>query len=171
MRMLTVTILFISLQTLGQEIKVEYDKKHDFSRYKTFSFGESRVVTSSEQKQVSDATIDKWIRGGVTRELEYKGMKRVDSLADLLVTYALINEPRSDAQAIGPLGMTPGSNDRTWSRNYTETTLIIDLNNHGNFLVWRVTGLADVTGRDAERAIDAIIVRGMKKFPRRGKKK
>lgn len=170
MRIFTV-LLLVSLQAMGQEIKVEFDKKHDFSKYKTFSFGESSVVTSSDQKQVGDATIDKWVRNGVTRELEFKGMTKVDSMADLVATYALINEPRLDIQAIGPAGMTPGSNDRTWSRNYTETTLIIDLNNHNNFLVWRVTGLADFTGRDAERTIDAIVVRGLKKFPKKGKKK
>jgi len=170
MRILTV-LLLVGLQAMGQEIKVEYDKKHDFSKYKTFSFGESQVVTPPDQKQISDATFDKWIKNGVTRELEFKGMKRVDTLADLVVTYAVGTMPRLDIQAIGPAGMTPGSNDRTWSRNYTQTSLIIDLNTHNNYLAWRVNAVADVIGRDAERTIDAIIVRGLKKFPKKPKKK
>ena len=172
MRILTIALLAISFCAVGQEVKIEFDKKHDFSKYKTFSFGESKVVTSSEQKTVSDATVDKWIRNGVARELQFKGLKKVDSAgADLVVSYAIVSIPRLDVQPIGPAGGTPGSNDRTWSRNYTETNLIVDLNNRSNFLVWRVSGLADVVGRDAERSIDQIIERGFKKYGRGIKRK
>src|SRR6266852_6126667 len=117
MRLLSFLLCLLSYSLSAQEINIEYDKKHDFSKYKTFSFGESQVMTPPDQKLVSDATIDSWIKAGVTRELQYKGLKRVDTLADLIITYAIGTMSRSDAQAIGPLGMTPGSNDRTWSRN------------------------------------------------------
>ncbi len=100
MRFLTILLLLINFCAFAQEIKIEYDKKHDFSKYKTFTFGESQVVTPADQKQVSDATIDKWVKAGVTRELEFKGLKRVDSLADLVVTYVIGTMARSDAQAI-----------------------------------------------------------------------
>ncbi len=115
---------------------------------------------------MSDATIDKWVKAGVTRELEFKGLKRVDSLADLVVTYVIGTMARSDAQAIGPLGMTPGSDSRTWSRDYKQTSVIIDLNNRSKYLVWRVNAVADAIGTDAERTIDIVIVRGFKKFPK-----
>jgi len=166
MRFLTIVLLLLSLCASAQEIKIEYDKKHDFSKYKTFSFGESQVITPADQKQVSDATVNKWVKTGVTRELEYKGLKRVDSLADLVVTYVIATMARSDAQAIGPLGMTPGSDDRTWSRDYKQTSVIIDLNNRSKYLVWRVNAVADVISTDAERTIDMVIVRGLKKFPK-----
>ncbi len=166
MRIFTFVLLLIGVRVMGQEIKVEYDKKHDFSNYKTFSYGESQVATPPDEKQVSDATFEKWIKNGVTRELQYKGLKRVDSLGDLVVTYTIVTMPRLDLQAIGPAGGTPGSNDRTWSRSYTEENFIVDLNTRSNYLAWRVNALADITGRDAERIIDAVIVRGLKKFPK-----
>src|SRR5260221_14525336 len=128
MKFLLIVLLCVSIQAFSQGIKVEYDKKHDFTKYKTFSFGESQVITPQDQKQVSDATVDKWIKNGVTRELEYKGLKKTDSLADLVVTYVIGTMERSDAQAIGPLGMTPGSDARTWSRDYKQTSIIVDLN-------------------------------------------
>jgi hypothetical protein len=171
MRILIVLFWLASYCASAQEIKVEYDKKHDFSKYKTFSFGESQVVTPPDQKVVSDAMLDKWIKNGVTRELEFKGLKRIDSAADLVITYAIGTMARSDAQAIGPLGMTPGSNDRTWSRNYRQTSLIIDLNDRSNYLVWRINAVADVMGAEGERTIDMIIVRGLKKFGKAAKKK
>ena len=158
--------MLLSFCVSAQEIKIEYNKKHDFSKYKTFSFGESQVITPADQKQVSDATIDKWVKTGVVRELEYKGLKRVDSTADLIVTYVIGTMARSDAQAIGPLGMTPGSDDRTWSRDYKQTSLIVDLNNRSKYLVWRVNAVADVIGTDSERTIDMTIVRGFKKYPK-----
>src|SRR6516162_8566557 len=106
MRFFTTALLLVNLCASAQGIKIEYDKKHDFSKYKTFSFGESQVITPPDQKQVSDATVDTWVKNGVTRELEFKGLKRVDSLADLVVTYVIGTMERSDAQSIGPLGMT-----------------------------------------------------------------
>lgn len=169
MRFLVIVFLLLSLCASAQEIKIEYDKKHDFSKYKTFAFGESQVVTPADQKQVSDATVDKWVKTGVIRELEFKGLKQVDSTADLVVTYVIGTMARSDAQAIGPLGMTPGSDDRTWSRDYKQTSIIIDLNNRSKYLVWRVNAVADVVSTDAERTIDMVIVRGFKKFGKRKK--
>jgi hypothetical protein len=171
MRFLSIFLITLSFCASAQEIKVEFDKKHDFSKYNTFRFGESQVVTPADQKLVSDATIDQWVKKGVTRELESKGLKRVDSLADLVVTYVIGTMARSDAQAIGPLGMTPGSNDRTWSRDYKQTSFIIDLNDRSNYLAWRVNAVADVIGTDAERTIDMVVVRGFKKFGKTVKKK
>lgn len=171
MRNLVVLLLAVSTHVFGQGIKVEYDKKHDLTKYKTFSFGESQVITPPDQKQVSDATVDKWIKNGVTRELEFKGLKRVESGGDLTVTYAVGTMSRSDMQAVGPLGQTPGSSATTWSRNYNQTSLIVDLNNKSNFLVWRINAVADVVGTDGERTIDLIVERGFKKFGRPVKKK
>lgn len=171
MKLIAVSLLLVSFNALCQEIKVEYDKKHDFTKYKTFSFGESQVITPQDQKQVSDVTVDKWVKNGVTRELESKGLSRVDSNADVVVTYAVGTMARSDTQAIGPLGQTPGSTATSWSRNYNQTSLIIDLNNKSNFLVWRINAVADVVGPEGERTIDMIVERGFKKFAKPAKKK
>jgi hypothetical protein len=171
MKFLTAILLFLSINTFCQEIKVEYDKKRDLTKYKTFTFGESQVITPQDQKQVSDATIDKWIKNGVTRELEFKGLKRDDANADLVVTYAVGTMARSDMQAIGPLGQTPGSSATTWSRNYNQTSLIIDLNDKSNFLVWRINSVADVGSSEGERSIDLIVERGFKKFGKPVKKR
>jgi hypothetical protein len=171
MKLSFILLLFLSFTSFSQEIKIEYNKKHDFTKYKTFSFGESQVVTPQDKKQVSDATIDKWIKNGVTRELESKGLKRVETSADLVVTYAVGTMPRSDMQAIGPLGQTPGSTSTTWSRDYNQTSLIIDLNNKSNFLVWRINAVADMVGAEGERTIDMVVERGFKKFAKPVKKK
>ncbi|MBS1950013.1 MAG: hypothetical protein OJF59_002340 [Cytophagales bacterium] len=170
MKFLVPFFLFISTLGISQEIKIEYDKKHDFSKYKTFSFGESQINIPSDQKELSKVDIEKWIKSGVKRELEYKGLKKIDSLGDLIISYVLITEPRYDVQQLGPGGLTPNSSDRTFTRNYTENTLVIDLNNRSNYLVWRINAVDDVMGKEAERTIDLIIVKGLRKFGKFKKK-
>lgn len=168
---LTILFLLFSSLVCAQGIKIEYDKKHDFTQYKTFSFGESQVTTPPDQKVVSDAALDKWIKNGVTRELEHKGLKRVDSAADLIVTYAIGTMARTDMEPIGPLGQTPGSTATSWSRDYKQTSLIIDMNDRTNFLVWRINSVADITSTVAETTIDMIVEKGFKKFGKPVKKK
>jgi outer membrane lipoprotein-sorting protein len=165
------SLVLVSSGLFAQNIKVEYDKKHDLSRYKTFSFGESQIITPSDQKQVADATLDKWIKNGVKRELEYKGLTAVEKDGDLVVTYAAGATAKVDLSPIGPLGQTPGSNDRVFTHNYQEMDLIIDLNNRSNYLVWRINSTVQMTTTDAERTIDQIVERGFKKFGKAVKKK
>lgn len=171
MRLTIAILLLMYLNTRGQEIKVEYSKKTDFSKYKTFCFGEGLVVAQSTLRQVSDVTFSNWIINGVVKEFEKKNMTQVDSLGDVEITYALIRTAQLDVETTGPLGMTPGSNDRTWSRNFTESTLIIDVNDRSNLLIWRVKANFDVSGPNSESTIDAIVGRGFKKFRRIKKKK
>ncbi|MBS1486869.1 MAG: DUF4136 domain-containing protein [Bacteroidetes bacterium] len=165
------SFLFFALAGFGQEIKIEYDKKHDFSQYKTFSYGESQVSIPSDRKELSKAEVERWIHRGITRELEYKGLKKMDSLADLTVSYVLISEQRYNVEQLGPAGVAPNSSDRTWARNYDENTLVIDLNDRKNNLVWRINAVDDVMGKEAERTVDFIIVKGFKKFGKAPKKK
>jgi hypothetical protein len=104
--------------------------------------------------------------------LKKKGLKRNDSLADLIVTYAEGTLERTDNQALGPLALTPGVNpDRNFKYEYRQSTLIIDLNDRSGNLIWRVNSTTNMTSAEAERTIDVIIERGFKKFARPTKKK
>ncbi|MCX8490013.1 MAG: DUF4136 domain-containing protein [Cyclobacteriaceae bacterium] len=80
-------VLLVSMEAWGQSIEVEYDKKRDFTIYKTFRFGESQITTPADQKQVKDEVLNEWIIRGITREFEQKGLTISDSLADLVVSY------------------------------------------------------------------------------------
>lgn len=164
--------LFASLSVGAQEIKVEFDKDRDFTKYKTFTFGQSEVVTPKDQKLVSDATWDKWIKTAVKRELELKGLHEVDSLADLVITYAAGTVSRTDLQTMGPLGLTPGANpERSALQEYRQTSLIIDLNDRNDFLIWRINSTTNMTTQEADRYVDQIIQKGFRKFGNPPKKK
>ncbi len=59
-------LFLVSLDAWSQSIEVEYDKKRDFTVYKTFRFGESQITTPADQKQIKDEVLNRWIvQGGI----------------------------------------------------------------------------------------------------------
>jgi hypothetical protein len=165
-------LFLVSLDAWSQSIEVEYDKKRDFTIYKTFRFGESQITTPADQKQIKDEVLNRWIVQGITRELEMKGLTKSDSSADLVVSYVEGTLARTDNQALGPLALTPGTNpDRNFRFEYRQSTLIIDLNDRSGNLIWRINSTTNMTSAEAERTIDAVIERGFKKFAKTHKKK
>lgn len=172
--LLTLFIL-ISFSAIGQEIKAEFDKNHDLTKYKTFSFGEGEILTPKDQRKVSDATLHRWIKSAIVRELELKGLKNVEADADLVVSYAIGTLSRSTTQSTGPAVIAPGM-DATNQRIYDfqQTSLVIDLNNKQNYLVWRVNSTTNMSATDGSATIDQVVEKGFRKYsmkPKKEKKK
>jgi hypothetical protein len=164
-------LLLISSIGFGQELKVEFDKNRDFTNYKTFRFGEGEIITPKDQQQTNEADIEKWIRSAISRELEMRELTRVDSSADLVVSNVAGSLARSAAGDVGPMGLTPGSMDRTYIRDYRQGSLIIDLNDRNKLLVWRINATSDMSATGGERMIDQIVEKGFRKYPKPSKKK
>jgi hypothetical protein len=163
--------MLVSSIGFGQELKVEFDKNRDFSKYKTFRFGEGEIITPKDQQQTNEDDIDKWIRSAISRELEMCELTLVDSTADLVVSYVAGSLARSAAGDVGPMGLTPGSMDRTYIRDYRQGSLIIDLNDRSKLLVWRINATSDMSATGGERMIDQIVEKGFRKYPKPSKKK
>lgn len=161
-----IAILLGATAGLSQELKVEYDKDRDYTQYKTFRFGEGELVTPKDQRQMSAEQVDKWLKDAMTKELELKGLKRVDSIADLVISYVLGTLARSDAGDVGPLGLTPGSMERTYMKDYRQGNIVIDLNDRRDIKVWRVNATMEVSSANGEKMINQVVQRGFKKFPK-----
>ncbi|NOT74318.1 MAG: DUF4136 domain-containing protein [Cyclobacteriaceae bacterium] len=164
-------LLFISFCSTGQDIKAEYDKNRDLSRYKTFSMGESEIITPKDQIQPNEVPLQKIVTEAIEEELKEKGMIKVDSAGDLIVTFVAGSEQRTDLERLGPLGTTPGNSNQTWSRDFTVESLIIDLNDKNNTLVWRVNASVNAGSQDIKSLVDEIVAAGFKKFSLKPKKK
>ena len=163
--------LLVEVAASGQEFKVDYNSDRDFSQYKTFRFGEGEILTPKDQRQANEEDVHKWVRNGVTRELQMKGLQPADSIADLVISYAVGTMAKSNAGDLGPMGLVPGSMDRTYMRDYRQANLMIDLNDKSNFLVWRISATTDISLSSGERMIDQIVQKGFKKYPKLGKTK
>ncbi|MFN8806088.1 MAG: DUF4136 domain-containing protein [Bacteroidota bacterium] len=171
-RTLFVALLVVSAIANGQSIEVEYDKTRDFSKYKTFRFGESQIITPEDQKKTSDKDLNRWIVAAITEELNLKGLKKNDSSADLVITYAAGTLSRSDIARVGPVPLTPGQDaNNSIMQEYRQSSLIIDLYDKNNNLIWRINSTANMATDEGERMIDAIVERGFKKFGRAPKRK
>jgi Domain of unknown function (DUF4136) len=171
-RLIVFSVLLLGFSmALGQEFKVEYDKSRDFTQYKTFRFGEGELVTPKDQRQMTAEQVDKLIKEAMTRELESKGLQRVDSAADLVVSYVIGTIARSDAGDVGPMGLTPGSMDRTYMKDYRQGNLVIDLNDKHDIKVWRVNATMEMSSSNAEKIIGEVIQKGFRKYPKPAKQK
>ena len=164
-------LLFVTIQVSAQQIKVEFDKGRDFSRYRTFRFGEGQITTPRDQRTLPDSTIHRWIKSAILEELTEKGLKPSDS-ADIVVSYLTGVEQRSDMGSVGPLGMTPGSTSQTYLRDYQQGNLVIDLNDsHNNQLIWRVSAVTQSGQGEGDKIIDEVVEKGFRKLSLKPKKK
>ena len=174
--LLLVPVLMLSFFCVAQEIKVDHDPGIDLTHYKTFIFGEGEIITPKDLRQVPDTTLHKWVRGAVVDELTKKGLKQTNVAAELVVSYIIGSQNRSDAGKLGPLGLTPGANpSQTYQRDYRQGSLVIDLNDpKNNKLVWRVNAIMNSNNPDIDGVIRRIVSMGFKKFsikPKREKRK
>jgi predicted transcriptional regulator len=173
---ISVAILCLLMLNLawGQDVKIEYDKTKDFSAYKTFRFGESEIVTPKEKKQISDAALNKIIRDAIEKELAEKGIIKNDSSSELVITYLAGIFEHSERQNLGPLGTAPGQSSQTWTNNYSQGELIIDINDvKSRKLIWRVNSQTNTSTPEAQTYIEQVVDKGLKKFAvkPKGKKK
>ena len=172
----------------AQEIKVEYDKKRDFSHYKTFKFGEGEVITPKERQQVSEAKLHKWIKDAIVEVLTEKGLHLSDTSSDLVASYVVGSGERNENINMGTQMLSglshgggvvkgnaitaSGNPNQTWSREYQIGNMIIDRHDKSNNLVWRAN--ATTQGAAAEQLIRQMVSASFKKFslkPKKGNKK
>ena len=166
-------LLFGSLlQLQAQTIEVEYNKKKDMTGYKTYQFGETEIITPKD-KQTMDATKTEAIVNNIIEiELKERGLVRVDSNAHLVVSYIIGSTERSSVFNAGPLGGTPGVQSQgAVMQDYSEGSLIVDLNDRSNNLIWRINAVTSFTDSNMEKQVEQILEKGFKKFPNKPKTK
>ena len=159
----------------AQEIKVEYDTNRDFTKYKTFAFGEAEIITPKDERVFDEKVLHNWVKNSVTKELEEKGLKRSDTTADLVVSYIIGAVELSETGDLGPFGGAPGiETNRHYTNSFRQGNLVIDLDDKNNFLIWRVNAQGVNMSPQAERYINEVVAKGFKKFsikPKKVKKK
>lgn len=173
-------MLLAGCAAVGPDITTDYDAAADFSRYATFAFmdreerGETRTY---------DTIGDRRVIAAVTRELEARGYRRVESDADLLVNFAMFSEEIQDVRSVPSAGMYPywygwrGSyyypwpayGYETWVDRYERGTLFIDLVDAArNQLVWEGRAVGRITQavrEDPAGALDGAVAEIFARYP------
>jgi hypothetical protein len=134
---------------MAQKVTVDYAHEFDFDAVKTFQFVDT--PDSNAQNDMMDSRI----KTAIIRELTEGGLQRVESDPDLVVTYHITAEERTNYNTTnfgyggyhgGWYGYGGGMGSSTTTQyNYTEGTLIIDAYDPvEKKMVWRGTGTVTV---------------------------
>ena len=156
-RLLIATATFLSACSTVQ-IDSEYDKQTDFTRLKTFGWVETTSPVAAGDPRIDDKVLQARVQVAVNRELEAKGLRRVDNgNADVLANYYVNIEEKMTGERVNDKygysqgdGWTQGAR-QGWSWGlgandapsapatyYEEGSIIIDLVDPASrHLIWR----------------------------------
>src|SRR6516164_7595540 len=165
----------------AQKVKTEYDKKTDFSHYKTYSWGSNYIMT--HQRPDDQARINTAIVDSVNRNLQAKGYVLSQESPDFTIIYeaGAISQGASSGQ---PDMLTPGGTNwasdslggtpmDVWASNLAKLRITAtDAASHSR--IWRSFASQKVAMGDEKKfmndlksRVDEFINKTMKDFPAR----
>ncbi len=166
---------------VSAQVKSDYDKNTDFSKFKTYTFAGWQ---QDSDKQLNDFD-KKRILDALQSEFEKRGMTLVKEGGDATITlYLVLNEKTSTTAytdytggyGYGPRwgwGMGPGggmgSSTTTYSQSdYLEGTMVIDIyDSNGRKMIWQgvLTSIVNDNPQKREKTIPKKIAKLMRKYP------
>jgi hypothetical protein len=152
------TSIFLASSSGAQTLRVQWDRKVDFSRYQTFSWLEGTAAV--------DPTVNELIRESIENELSVRGIFPDEAEPDLQVVYHASAQEKFEIS---------GGYRRDWEEaaaltvdSHLAGTLVIDLvDAREDRIVWRGTATATVSGnpKKARGRIPTIIEKMFADFP------
>ncbi len=171
---LALVLLASPAVTHAQKVTVSFDKSINFSNYKTFAWS---VGTGDARNPL----VGKMIRDGVERELNARGLTRVESDPDLRFSFMAasgfnlqVKQPSWSTEAGVILNSGVYANGVMWDVS-TGTLLLDAFDNKTDRMVWR--GFAKDTlprapssdmvadAKKVEKTVNKVISKMFKKFP------
>ncbi|WP_194767735.1 DUF4136 domain-containing protein [Tamlana sp. I1] len=175
--------LLLSVSAFAQ-VKSDYDKSIDFTKYKTYSFAgwekdSDKILTDFDKKRITDA---------MKSQFDSRGLKLVQTGGDAAVTlYIVVNNKTSTTAytdfnggmgyGMGRwgwgygMGMGTGMVSATTTYNeddYKEGTFVVDMYDEGSKkLVWQgvITSVVNEKPKKREKTIPRKIKKLMKSYP------
>jgi hypothetical protein len=181
-----VFFLLTAGSAFAQKVSVDYDKNTDFSKFKTYTFAAGTPTPETLTNQRIESAIE--------AQLKAKGLTRVQSNADLAVTFhcAVTQKTQLNTTNMGGWGWGPGwgrgwgwrggwrggwgglgGNAITQVEQIPVGTLIVDIGDSANKkYIWRGTATKTLSSDQAknEKTIDQEVKKMFEKFPPKVKK-
>ena len=120
MKHINLAIMFLGVAAFAQEVQFDYNHSANFNAYKTYQWIDYKPV------EIGDELLDQDIKRAVDEQFAGKGLRRVESGADLLVGYqtGISQEKAFDSIGAGGWGAPFGWGN--WG-NTRVTTSTIDI--------------------------------------------
>lgn len=162
----------------AQKVKVEYDKKNDFSRFKTYFWGR-------RNDQYLRPILATMVMGAVDYNLQQKGLKKVESGGDLVIEGYGATDTEMRVNVVPDLYYFPPIYGGPWWGQPTyyyvpgtstatilkKGTLVIDLADpHSKLLQWRGIATAHFDSTQKEKSLQLMeksIAKMFKDYPGR----
>jgi hypothetical protein len=103
----------------AQDVKYNFDKEADFSKYKTYAW--TKISGAEEPNQLTDQQI----RQAIDEQLSKKGLTKTEQHPDLLVAYQISMQKEKELNTFGDTG--PWGYGRGWGGMGTITTSTIQV--------------------------------------------
>jgi hypothetical protein len=165
---LAVLALCVLVRALD-DIQTDYDKKVDFSQYKTYSWVKVQTSNPLWQQRIKDA---------VDAQLQAKGWQKVESGSDVALT--AVGSTRDQQEyttfynGLGPWWWRGfGSETTTTVQTYRIGTLVLDMYDAKNHrLIWRGTASDMLSEKPSknEKKLDKAVAKMFDKFPPKANK-
>jgi Domain of unknown function (DUF4136) len=163
-------IMLMSIPSVAQQIKTDYDRNANFTQYKTYSW--------SDVKTKDPLLVDR-IKSAVNSTLSAKGLTQADSGGDLSIVAMEITKNQQTLNTFydgGFGGWRWGrgfGNATTTTETYKVGTLVVDLfNTQSKELVWRGSS-SDTLSNNSDKNIKNLnkgVEKMFKHFPPEAKK-
>lgn len=147
----------------GQKLKVDYDKSIEFTKFKTFAWGELYPA------RLPMLRIN--IIGAINEQLKAKGLVEVEKDPDVIVTYSgdIVGESNQGVSAPaypGYAGTPPAVDSTMWTGSaggggmavtYPKGTLIVELMDpHAGKIAWRAAGQVKLDIEKKGKSVDRV---------------
>jgi len=171
-------VLYGAALSVQAQFKVVVETPNvDLTTYETFTVIKGEVITPEDEQKVNEEELFQRMKNAIATELESKGYRYVkDSTAQLIVSYVTGSFKQTNSENLGPLGEAPASTaadvdqSRSWSRDFREGILEIEVSSHAKKELWKVSGTLTSDTSDP-KIIDNSVYKALRKFPSRNRKK
>jgi hypothetical protein len=183
-----VGLLALPAGVIAADVRVDYNRHHDFARHKSFQVEIGALVRSDGVLDVQNTLAEDRLRQTIGRALERRGLSPAEAGADLVVHVSGRETGRTAIMSSGfgyggigwgrygylhgyhywwPDGHWGGSPfyDDIWTRQYLEGSLTVDvIDRESGRLVYRAQ-VVDEVGRNLDKHVTRMIDRAFKEFP------
>lgn len=181
-KLLMAALLFHVMGGLAQN-HIDFDKKIDFKKYKTFRFEPGKIIRRLGLKDTSTTFLNRYVDEAVTQSLLAKGLSVSQHNPDLVITYLAGAREKQEVQnymsnpgfyayagfyGYGMGGWWGPRWNNFWVRNYEEGTVIIDIYDaHKAELIWRAYAISSINNFNEKKFVEKQIKKTFKHFPPR----
>src|SRR5262245_25843281 len=181
--LLTAWLVALPAAAWAADVRVDYDRHKDFSKYRTFSVEIGTLVRPDGSVDERNTLAQNRIREAVTNELLSRGLEPADSGANLVVRVSGRDSERVAVMSDGWPAYGGYWNRRfgfwgrrwgywgapfygdVWTRRYVEGALTVDvIDRQADALVYRAQ-VTDEIGKDLDKQVTKSIDQAFKKFP------